>query len=108
MPESQVVASGKLNTGIVDLGQRPGEFCVTYNKTRQSSCIKYTWCCTAVTVSFPRMWTSVVWSVCEGFILLTMSSGLIHLSITAHLKCMWLLLLGTSEMAGSYCLFFFF
>lgn len=39
----QVVAPGKLNTGTVDLGQRDLEsFVVTYNKTRQSSGIKYT------------------------------------------------------------------
>lgn len=87
----QVVASGKLNTGPVDLGQRPGEFyCVTYNKTRQSSCIKYTGVAQP-SASLPRvcllcMWTPVVWSVCEGFILLSMSSGLIQLSITVHLN----------------------
>lgn len=91
-----------LNTGTVDLGQRPEEFyCVTYNKTRQSSCIKYTGVAQpSPSTSLPRvcllcMWTPVVWSVCEGFILLSMSSGLIHLSITVHLNCMWLLLLGT-------------
>lgn len=43
----QVVAPGKLNTGTVDLGQRDRQrdlqsFVVTYNKTRQSSGIKYT------------------------------------------------------------------
>lgn len=70
----QVVAPGKLNTGTVDLGQRDLESCVVSHTTKLDSPVALSTLVLHSRHSLPTvcllcMWTPVVWSGCEVFIL---------------------------------------